>query len=550
MGAQLKTILAKRKVLIPTVAVAAALVLAFLIFVSRSNKPAEAAPRPIDVQVVKVEQKDVPVYNEWIGTTEGMVNADIRPQVSGYLLRQAYKEGSFVKKGQLLFEIDPRPFQAAFDQAQGQVAQFQGQLEQANSQVKQAEAQVAQANSQLLQAQAQLAQARANQVKTQLDVNKYAPLLEQKAVTQQDYDNAAQSNDVAKAQVKAADAGIETARAQLRAASAQVGTAKATVKAAEGQVENAKAGVRTAQLNLSFTRIISPIDGIAGLAQAQVGNLVNTQSAALTTVSTVDPIKIYFTLSEQQYLYFNKAGLINARSGASVAQIELELILADGSTFPQKGNFYFADRQVDEKTGAIRMAGLFPNPENVLRPGQYGRVRAEANLEAQGALVRAAKAAYFPRISLTGNLGFQSNQLSNLFTGASGAWSFIPQITAPIFTAGRLKSNVKFAKAQQELALVQYQQTIQTAFREVSDALVQYRKVTEIRAQQELLVTTLQDRSRLAHLRYEGGVDSLLNALDADRELFNAELSLAQTKRNELLSLVQLYKALGGGWQQ
>jgi len=173
---------------------------------------------------------------------------------------------------------------------------------------------------------------------------------------------------------------------------------------------------------------------------------------------------------------------------------------------------------------------------------------AEANLEAQGALVRAAKAAYFPRISLTGNLGFQSNQLSHLFT--SGVWSFIPQITAPIFTAGRLKSNVKFAKAQQELALVQYQQRIQTAFREVSDALVQYRKVREIRAQQELLVTTLQDRSRLAHLRYEGGIDSLLNALDADRELFDAELSLAQTKRNELLSLVQLYKALGGGWQQ
>src|SRR5258705_6559055 len=175
---------------------------------------------------------------------------------------------------------------------------------------------------------------------------------------------------------------------------------------------------------------------------------------------------------------------------------------------------------------------------------------AEANLEAQHALVYAAKAAYFPRISLTGLFGFQSNQLSSLFTGPSGAWSLVPQITQPIFTAGRLKSNVKFARAQQELALVQYQQTIQTAFREVSDALVQYRKVKEIRAQQELLVTTLQDRSRLAHLRYEGGIDSLLNALDADRELFNAELSLAQTKRNELLSLVQLYKALGGGWQQ
>jgi multidrug efflux system outer membrane protein len=175
---------------------------------------------------------------------------------------------------------------------------------------------------------------------------------------------------------------------------------------------------------------------------------------------------------------------------------------------------------------------------------------AEENLAAQHALVYAAKAAYFPRISLTGLLGFQSNQLSNLFTGPSRVWSFVPQITQPIFTAGRLKSDVKFAQAQQEFALVQYQQTIQAAFREVSDSLVQYRKVREIRTQQELLVTTLRDRSQLAYLRYQGGVDTLLNALDADRDLFAAELNLAQTRRNELFSLVQLYKALGGGWQQ
>lgn len=174
---------------------------------------------------------------------------------------------------------------------------------------------------------------------------------------------------------------------------------------------------------------------------------------------------------------------------------------------------------------------------------------AEKGLEAQHALVSAARKAYFPRISLTGLLGFQSNQLSNLFTGPAGVWSFVPQVTQPIFTAGRLKSDVKFARAQQELALVQYQATIQNAFREVSDALVQYRKVREIREQQELLVTTLQDRSHLAHVRYEGGVDTLLSALDADRELFNAELNLAQTRRDELLSIVQLYKALGGGWQ-
>lgn len=174
---------------------------------------------------------------------------------------------------------------------------------------------------------------------------------------------------------------------------------------------------------------------------------------------------------------------------------------------------------------------------------------AEAQLEAQNALVYAAKAAYFPRISLTGALGFQSDSLSNLFSGASSAWSFIPQVAQPIFTAGRLKSNVKFARAQRELALIQYQNTIQTSFREVSDALVQYRKVKEIRVQQELLVATLQDRSRLAYLRYNGGVDTLLNALDADRDLFAAEIGLSQTRRDELLSLVQLYKALGGGWQ-
>ncbi|HEY0729065.1 MAG TPA: efflux transporter outer membrane subunit, partial [Pyrinomonadaceae bacterium] len=174
---------------------------------------------------------------------------------------------------------------------------------------------------------------------------------------------------------------------------------------------------------------------------------------------------------------------------------------------------------------------------------------AEQNLVAQKAFVSAARKAYFPTISLTGLLGFQSNQLSSLFSGPSGAWTFVPQITQPIFTGGRLKSNVRFARAQQELAVIQYDQTIQTAFREVSDALVQYRKVKEIRTQQELLVATLRDRVRLAYLRYQGGVDTLLNALDADREMFDAERSLTLTKRDELLSLVQLYKALGGGWQ-
>jgi RND family efflux transporter MFP subunit len=377
----------EHKLLVSGITVVTVAVLGSFIVVGRSNKPAQAAPPALEVEVVQVEQKDVPIYSEWIGTTDGMVNADIKAQVIGYLLRQNYQEGSFVKKGQLLFEIDPRPFQAILGQANGQVAQFQGQLEQANSQVLQAEAQVAQANSQLLQSQAQLAQAQANQVKAQLDVNKYAPLAEQKAVTQQDYDNAVQVNVVAKAQVDAARAGVETARAQLRAANAQIGTAKAAIATAKGQIENARAAVRTAELNLGFTRIVSPIDGIAGIAQAQVGNLISTTSAPLTTVSTVDPIKVYFTLSEQQYLAFNKRNLIEARQGGSVVQIELELILADGTSYPQSGSFFFADRQVDQKTGAIRLAGIFPNPGNVLRPGQYGRVRAVTATKSAALLV-------------------------------------------------------------------------------------------------------------------------------------------------------------------
>jgi membrane fusion protein (multidrug efflux system) len=373
---RLRRIWSSHKLLISTIIGFAVLAVGVLLISGRSGKPVQAAPRPLDVEVVQVEQRDVPIYSEWIGTTDGMVNAEIKAQVTGYLLRQDYQEGSFVKKGQLLFELDSRPFQAALDQAGGQVAQFQGQLEQANSLVSQAEAQVAQANSQILQAQAQLAQAQANQIKTQLDVNKYAPLAEQKAVTQQELDNAVQANVVAKAQVEAARAGIETARAQQRLANAQIGSAKAAIATAKGQIENARAAVRTAELNVSFTRIVSPIDGVAGIAQAQVGNLITTTSSPLTTVSTVDPIKVYFTLSEQQYLNFNKRSLIEARRGASVAQIELELVLSDGSSYPQKGSFYFADRQVDQKTGAIRMAGIFPNPGNVLRPGQYGRVRA------------------------------------------------------------------------------------------------------------------------------------------------------------------------------
>jgi multidrug efflux system outer membrane protein len=175
---------------------------------------------------------------------------------------------------------------------------------------------------------------------------------------------------------------------------------------------------------------------------------------------------------------------------------------------------------------------------------------AEENLVAATAIIGVARAAYFPQISLTGFMGFQSSQLANMFNSSGTYWAFMPQVTQPIFTGGRIKSNVRLSEAQQKLALAQYERAIRNGFREVSDALVEYRKVKEIRLQQEGLVSTLRDRSRLAYMRYRGGVDTLLNALDADRDLFTAELSLAQTRRNELLALVQLYKALGGGWQQ
>ena len=175
---------------------------------------------------------------------------------------------------------------------------------------------------------------------------------------------------------------------------------------------------------------------------------------------------------------------------------------------------------------------------------------AEQRLIGANATIGVAKAALFPRISLTGLLGFQSSALSSLFTGPAGVWQFVPQVTAPIFNGGRLRSNVEAAAAQEQLSLIDYERTIQTAFREVSDALVRYQKVREVRARQEELVTTLQDRSRLSYLRYRGGVDTLLSALDADRDLFDAELALVQTRRDELLALVQLYRALGGGWEQ
>jgi RND family efflux transporter MFP subunit len=342
----------KRNHRIAGVAAVLLLVAGALIVMGRGKSTTEAAaPALPDVEVADVQQRDVPIEREWIGTLDGMVNAAIKAQVAGYLLAQKYSEGSFVAKGQLLFEIDPRPFQAAVDQAQGQLAQ--------------AKAQFAQSQAGLVQAQSQLGSAEANQRRAQLDEDRYTPLAQQQAITQQDLDNARENNGALKAQVAAAKAQIETAKAQIEAARAGIAAAAAAVE--------------TTKVNLGFTRLTSPIDGIAGAATTQVGNLVGPAGSAITTVSTLDPIKANFTVSEQEYLNLTQADTLH--------RLELELVLANGTVYGQKGRFSFADRQVDPTTGSIQLTGLFRNPGNSLRPGQYARVRATIGVHAGALLV-------------------------------------------------------------------------------------------------------------------------------------------------------------------
>ena len=291
-----------------------ALMGAFLLGGCDTKAKVQQPPAP-QVEVAEVLQRDAPVYQEWVATTDGFVNATILAQVQGYLIKQNYKEGDFVKKGTMLFEIDPRPFQAAVDEAKAALAKHQAVLWTA-----------------------------------QADLNRILPLAAAHAVSQRDRDNA-------------------------------VGLVQAT----EAQVLGAQAQVRKAELDLGFTKIASPIDGIAGAAKAQIGDLVGTpQARELTTVSTVNPIKVYVPISEREYL--EAMGRYKQEAKAEAAKITFDLILADGGTWPQKGSFSFADRQVDPRTGTIRVAVLFPNPNNILRPGQFAKVRALIATE-KGALL-------------------------------------------------------------------------------------------------------------------------------------------------------------------
>lgn len=274
---------------------------------------AVAAP---EVQVAQVLQQDLPIYAEWVGTTDGLVNATIQARVSGYLLTRTFDEGGFVKKGDLLFEIDPRPFQATLAEAKGELSKAEARL-----------------------------------VKTDLDVKRDTPLAKAKAISQKDLDDSIQMN-----------------------------------AAAKGSVASAKATVEQAQLNLSFTKIEAPIDGITGIAKAQIGDLVGPNTGPLTSISTVDPIRVYFPVSEQEYLKAADKVQSAYKDANKRRDDKLELILSDGSVYPHKGNFFLADRQVDVKTGTIRVAALFPNPGNRLRPGLFARVRAVTKTK-QGALL-------------------------------------------------------------------------------------------------------------------------------------------------------------------
>jgi len=284
-----------------------------ILFVGGCKK--QSTPAPVqEVEVVTVVPTDVPIFEEWIGTLDGFVNAQIRAQVTGYLLTQNYAEGTEVKKGDTLFQIDPRPFQAALDQAQ-----------------------------------AKFTQDKALSDKTEMDLQRDTLLAKELVISREVFTDAVQAN-----------------------------------LAADGQVKADEAAVENAQLNLGFTKITSPVDGLAGMALAQTGDLLGQSGSVLTTVSTINPIKVYFQVSEESYVSFWQR-LVG--SGNADQNFPLQLILTDGSVYPEKGRFFFADRQVNPNTGTLQIVGLFPNENFVLRPGQYGRVRAQTQTKTNALLV-------------------------------------------------------------------------------------------------------------------------------------------------------------------
>jgi membrane fusion protein (multidrug efflux system) len=297
--------------------VAASFAIALLLGAWGCKKTAAPVAPPVpEVVVTDVVQRNVPVYSDWVGTTEGFVNADIYPKISGYLLKQNYRDGDHVRAGQLLFQIDDREYKAALDQALGDLGQRE-----------------------------------ADYKKNQQDLSRYKPLYDQQVISKQDYDHVNQST-----------------------------------RASAAAVASAQAAVETAKLNEQWTQVNSPIDGIAGIAKTQVGNLVSPTSL-LTTVSQLDPIKVEFPISEREYLHFADKINRHERDGDSKQDPDLEMVLADGSTYKYRGRFYVANRQVNIQTGTIKIQGIFPNPDFVLRPGLYAKIRSNTDVQKAALLV-------------------------------------------------------------------------------------------------------------------------------------------------------------------
>jgi len=298
---------------------------------SKERNAVAASSTAVPVDAVRVRQANVPLVGDWVGTLDGFVNAQIQPQVSGYLVQQRYREGSPVAKDQVLFQIDPRPFLAALDRAEAQVKQAKGQL----------------------------AQAKAQQGLAQINLTRDTPLAQARAIAQSQLDNETQ-------QAEQADAAV------------------ATAEAAESAAE---AALTTAKLNLGFTEVRSLVSGVAGQASMQVGNLVSPQSV-LTSVSQLDPIKVYFSISDAEYLaLIDRVHTARGNLLSGHSDLPLTLTLANGTPWPHKGRIVFVDRQMNQQTGAIRIAASFPNPDHVLRPGQFGRVTAETEIRQSALLV-------------------------------------------------------------------------------------------------------------------------------------------------------------------
>jgi membrane fusion protein (multidrug efflux system) len=348
-----------------------------------TSRAAGPPPAPV-VKVEPVVQQDVPITVEYVGSLVGYINAQIRARVSGHLMSQNYTEGSVVKTGDLLFQVDPRPFQAALDQAEAQLLQAESQLSQAKAQVSASQAQIEQAIAQVAQYQAQVQKAEADQRRTELDVGRYTPLAQRGSVSQQELDNAVQNNLANVASVAAARASVQNGQANVSNARATLENAQANVKTQEANIAAARASLANAKLNLGYARVLAPISGVAGFRVANIGDYVgpNDQNP-LTTVSQVDPIYAEVPISEQRALARFRQWEANP---GEIRNLELELILADGSVYPRRGRALALDRQVDVTTGTVLARGVFPNPGNVLRPGQYAKVRAVVDVK-KGALL-------------------------------------------------------------------------------------------------------------------------------------------------------------------